>query len=77
MRCELERKRVDSLRPRAGLLNWTSDWFLACAGMAGCGSANGDDTRADLDREGMGAGPGEGEREEFRAKGLLRHRGPL
>ena len=55
-RFESERNRVESLRPMPGLLSWTSDWFRAWA-MTGCGSASGEDSRADLGRMVAGVGP--------------------
>lgn len=73
-RVELDRIRVEPLRPR-GAWSCERDWFRACAILLG-DSASGEETRSDFGRDGLGVGPGEGE-VGFRAKGLLRHRGPL
>ena len=78
LRFELARRRVESLRPSSGLLSWLRDWLRTCV-MAWDGwSASGDETRADLGLGASGAGTAacEGE-EEFLAKGLFRHRGPV
>jgi hypothetical protein len=73
-RCEFDLRRVEPLRSSPED-KCEREWFRACP-MLVCDSASGDETRADLGREVVGGGPGEGEA-EFRANGLARHLGPL
>lgn len=77
MRLEFDRRRAESLRLR-GDASCGRDWFRECPMLLGdSGSDNEVETSVDFGRAREGGGPAEGEVEEFRVKGLGRHRGPL
>lgn len=69
LRCELERERAVSLRPRVGEVRLVRERWRKCP-MAGSASASGDEMRAECGRF-EGFWPGE-DMEAFLANGLLR-----